>query len=239
MGDRQVSQPEAERSGYQSQDSSRALFTWGPEERATGNQTCKQVGNTLVCGGDIYGTAKPSETFRAIIALQQDMGLISQTQAMRVADNQPQPYFPPGVPVRPGVGPQVPSDQYSFNQGDRRPGQPGTVGQSGQVPLDPFSFHQGDKAPVVQPPRPGNVDVPMPPRPGVDVPMPPLPSPIENPRPPVPQPVPRTDCQPQPQPYQPSYPCQPCQPCRPHHGGWYPGKIAGRVMGRIFGGRCR
>ena len=246
MMDWQVSQPEAERVTYsQDQTSSRPMVNWGPDERSwSQNLTCRQVGNQIICD-DIYGDNRPAvarasfslqgnDAFRSIASLQMSMGLLGQSQIVRVSDTQAPPYFPPGT--LPYSSLQL--DQYGYNQGPK-PGQIGPVVNPGTGALDPYSFNQGDRTPVF-PVNPGIIPPYIKPG-GHDVPLPPIPTPVTPPRPidvpppPVPQPQPRPDTNP----YQPS-PCQPdYNPCYPCHPRWYPGMIAGRVLGRIFGRRCR
>lgn len=220
----QVSQPGSDRFTYHQESASSPLVSWGPDERTSSPGTvCRQAGNTIVCT-DIYGEAKPA--FRAIFSLQQSMGLVAPFQVARASETEaPPPYYPPGTYLSPSPGQPPQFDPYSFHQGpgsSDRATSPGPVGTGG---FDPYSYHQGDKTPVVPVPvpRPG----------GQEIPLPPIQGPKPGGEPPTTQPQPRPADQPQPRPYS---PCQPCQPCRPR---WYPGKVAGRVIGRIFGGRCR
>lgn len=208
------------------------------------------VGNTLVCDSNIYGSQKPetyNEAFRAIVPLAKQLGLLGTdptTQLYRVSDTQAPPYYPAGTytnipasvtaeqPVQPYY------DQYNYHQSPTTPDgsyRPMPAGQPAPQNFDPFSYHQNDKT------NPGNPGVPRF-TPAADLPLPPLP-----PKPGDLKPEPAKPVVNQPRPDQrPGNPCQPCRPCRPGGGrdggcGWYPGKIAGRVVGRIFGGgrRCR
>ena len=243
MGESQISQPEVERYSYHQDSTARPLVSWVPEEASrSSSQVCVKVGDTIVCTNDIYGSTSAKPAFRAIYSLQESMGLIPSAQVYRAADTQPPPYYPPGTYMSPTAGQPLryETDPYTYNQGTR-PGQAQTpADRAGTGGVDPFSFHQGDKNPSIVPPylKPNVNEFPA-------VPLPPLPDQRPNPpvdtRPQPPQPCPETNPY-QPRPYQPGQPCQPCQPCNPggrHGGGWYPGKIAGRVLGRVFGGRCR
>lgn len=242
MGESQISQPEVERNSYLQDSTARPLLSWGPEEASRSRQVCTQVGDTIVCTGDIYGNTSAQPAFRAIYALQESMGLIPSAQVYRAADTQAAPpYYPSGTYMRPTPGqpPQM-EDPYTYYQGGR-PGQPQIpADRAGTGNADPFGYHQGDRNPTIVPPyiKP-NVNefpaVPLPPLPDTR----PQPSVDTRPQPPRPETRPY---QPQPQTYNPGQPCQPCQPCHPggrRNGGWYPGMIAGRVLGRVFGGRCR
>ncbi len=269
----QVSQQPAERvSVNQGQEVQNPMVTWGPSEAAwSQNQTCRQVGDTIVCSNAFANNSTNAEAFRAILPLQQSMGLIAPQQAVRVGDSGPAqapPYYrssgqPDGY-YEPSPSAYAQSfDTYGFNQGTR----PGQIGQPGTAAFDPYAFNQNDDRrpgnPGTIPPyiKPGGHDVPVaPPRPA-DVPVQPAPQPrrpADVPLPPMPQQPgdvrnngggcqPQPDirnngggCQPQPRYENNCQPCQPrnyqsCQPSRQQH--WYPGKIAGRVLGRVFGGR--
>lgn len=264
MVDVQLFQPER-LSDNKDGTSPNPMVHWGPEEKSWAqNPTCRQVGNQIICD-NIYGDNKPdasrasfslqggNSSFHAIADLQASMGLFPSTA--RVSDTQAPPYFPSGTLPNPNYG-NSSFDQFGFNQGPKdqvRPG--GTAVGPAWRPFDPFSFNQGDKTPIspiapinpgIIPPyiKPNGHDVPAPPPPKpIDVPLPPIPGPVGPPKPidvPVP-PSPAPQPQPDVNPYQPCQP-QPYQPCQPCPGGgrrWYPGMIAGRVIGRIFGGRCR
>lgn len=243
----QGSQPEAERFIHNSdQTLSTPMVNWGADEKGwSQGPVCRQVGNQIVCD-DIYGDNKPTvarvsfspqgtDNIRSFVDLQMSMGLLPQSQVVRVSDTQVPPYYSPNAPQQ--------GDRYSYNQGPRF-GQIGVTGAPVTGVMDPYSFYQGDKSPIV----PINPEI-IPPyikTGGQDVPLPPIPhqvdtnKPTEVPPPPkpvvVPQPHPTTN------PYQTcqTYNNNPCHPCHPGGGRhWYPGMIAGRVLGRIFGGRGR
>lgn len=234
MVDSHIIQPERD-SSDSSSASRQSLVAWGPEEKSwSQTQVCRQVGNSIVCTQDIWGDAPPNQAFKAIFALQQNLGLMRSTEQIpgqsvyRVSDTEaPPPYYPPGTLSVPGAGLKA-EDPYSYHQG----GKPGEIArQSGQPgTFDPYSFHPGDRnAPAVPP-----WIVP----PGEPRPMPPGPQrPEDVIKPPATQPKPGDDT-PRPAPV-PGNPCRPCNPCSPGNGRWYPGKLAGRVLGRVFGGRGR
>ena len=248
MGEWQVSQPGADNitSPREAALTAQQVIAWDGSEDgwAQGNnKSCRMVGDTLVCDADIYGSSKPqtyAEAFRAIIPLAQELGLLPQNRVYRVSDNgQPQPFYPPGTyaipagstaeqPVKPYY-----ADQYSYHQvpdGDFRPMPVGTPGTPAQTSFDPYSFHQNDRTAPAIPAF----------KPVADIPLPPVPPQDAKPQAPVDNVKPAN----QPNPDRPGNPCQPCRPGRiGGRGGcgWYPGKIAGHVVGRIFGGgrRCR
>lgn len=145
-------------------------------------------------------------------------------------------------PSAAGISPSIHGDYdpYSFHQGGRQR----DLASAQAKPEDNYSFHQGDNLR----PQTRRIDVP----------------PQANERPPVAAavrvetlpPVQQRACQPGacpgvqqpirecppggcPGPSYPSQnqfnPCRPCNPCR-SQGGWYPGKIVGRIFG---GRRCR
>lgn len=251
MGESQISQVELERNSCHQDSAARPLLSWGPEEaNRSSSQVRVKVGDTIVCTNDIYGSTNSKSAFSAIYSLQESMGLIPSSQVYRASDTQAAPpYYSPGTYMRPNPAqlPIMETDPYTFYQ-QTKPGQPqNSADCAGTGATDQFSYNQGDRTPSIVPPylKP-NVNefpaVPLPPlpdqrpQPGVDTrPQPPRPTTDQNPYQPAPHPY-----QTQPQPYSPGQPCQPCNPGGRHHGGgWYPGKIAGRVIGRIFGGRCR
>lgn len=115
-------------------------------------------------------------------------------------------------------------DPYSFHQGalDNVPATKAVESRPVVAPVsDPFSYHQGPGRDQTTPPAPAKV--------------------IATPeirQAEVQQPQQLRNCTPDggcPQTRQNQYnPCRPCRPCQPN-GGWYPGKLVGRVFGR----RCR
>lgn len=129
-------------------------------------------------------------------------------------------------------GPAMGSDSYSFHQGAPL-SQP--IEASAAQPFDPYSFHQGGdrRYPATQPTNPQDSGD-----------FRDKPKPVTQTQPEVQQPV-RT-CQPCNTPGGCPGTCHPRQnqynPCRPCNtgrqcGGWYPGKIVGRIFGGR--GRCR
>lgn len=219
------------------------LAFWGPEETYSSPKvSCKQIGNTIVCTQDIYGgqTAQPQQAFQAIYALQQHMGLApSNFYVQRVSDSEPPPYYPPGTLTLPGAGVQA-EDPYGYHHGSKSSQTP-QAGDKAAVPFDPYSFHPGDKNSPVLPLPWLTPEIPLPqPLPGNPKPEDLVKTPGTQPGQDLPGPKPTDPLRPNPGDRTQTNPCRPCRPCDPGNGRWYPGKIAGRVIGRVFGrGRCR
>lgn len=222
-----------------------------------------------IYGPDGRPITRYSEAFRALAPMSQEMMYDSMPWLVPPASRtsyRPQMRPPTYDPYNyhPGSdGPQPPS--YYPNENDPYSFHPGAPGGGYRRPSErpPTYYPPGDNRVVVGPsPQPGGRDryiyhpgspndtIPTPPSPERPPTIPPgPPSPEYNPTiPPGPPPdapivaPPQPEVRPAPSPYD-ERPCQPCRPqpyrpCQPRCN-WYPGKIAGGVIRRVFGGRCR
>ncbi len=196
--------------------------SWSQEHNA--NNSRRQVGNSIIIEGDIYKTAaKPSTYGEALDALvNSDKG----TKIAAIRSGDAQPYYSNSAQN---------NDQYSWHQ-KGRPSENPTA--QGNTRFDAYSYYQNDQNSSVQPYRP----IDMQPH---SVPRAELVKDGNRTRPADGAPRAHENSRPACEPRQ-TYPCQPREMhpyqqrnCRPHHGGWYPGKIAGHVIGRVFGRHCR
>ena len=200
-------------------DSTFELFPWMlPPEKQSAAQTpglVERVG--LTSPAPYYGTSEKSEVYQG----------------------------PSAVSAAP---PEIRMDPYAFHQGAGNPAS--RVGDTSTQPgaqqsFDPYSFQQGADSRPYSPPVAPVEQIPAPPVKSEDT--RPAQPPAEVQKPVCP---PGQNCNPQQNQYNPCRPCQPCnpqqnqynpcrpcQPCRPN-GGWYPGKVVGRIFGGGRG-RCR
>lgn len=199
--------------------------SWSQQHNA-GNAR-RMVGNTIIIEGDIYGNGSKPATYGEAMSAMLNGDVRTNIAAIRPSDAQS--YY---------ANPKQVSDQYSWHQNGRNDDY--RTAQC-NIRFDPYSYYQNDRNSSVQPYRPIDMQPQSIPRPEMvkdrsgDHPQ-------DN-RPHVNQPRPHeaSPCQPRQ-----TYPCQPAEMhpyqqrhCRPHHGGWYPGKVAGHVLGRVFGRHCR
>ena len=253
MTEWQVSQPQAERVGFNSDAAqSRPMVNWGPDEHVARGPVCRVINNQIVCDDIFSGTASAkaerpvsfslqyNDAFRGIVGLQVAMGVAPDTQAGRVSEKTP--------PLYSSIAPQLGTDQYSYNQDSRVTPRP-PVPNFGT--FDAYGFNQGDKGnPGFIPPyiAPNGREIPQPPIPGpvrpievrpIEVPPHPVPLPPPDVQPgpnpsdvrPYPNP---SDVQPCPNPYQPNpYQSGPCpNPYQPYpqynpyqqHNPCFPGR---------------